>query len=333
MTPILFLAILGLGVVLAAPELDPRLDDEWHAWKAEHNRTYTVNEERSRRVVWENNMKIIELHNQEYLKGKHNFTMRMNAFGDLTNTEFIKMLTGFQTQKLNRLEAFGKFLLHDIPKAVNWKEQGHVTPVKDQGYCGSSWAFSATGALEGQMFRKTGELVPLSEQNLIDCSVSYGNQGCHGGFMQYAFQYVKDNGSLATEGFYPYEGQEGSCRYNVEKSTASVRDFVQITASEEALMYAVAKVGPISAAIDASHSSFRFYDSGMYYEPNCRKVLLNHAVLVVAYGYEGAESDDIKYWLIKNSWGEKWGMEGYMKIHKDWNNHCGIATYATYPIM
>ncbi|XP_052585225.1 testin-2 [Peromyscus californicus insignis] len=333
MIAVLFLAVLCLEVDSTVPTLDPSLDVEWHEWKTKHGKTYNTNEERLRRTVWEKNFKMIELHNWEYLKGKHDFTMAMNAFGDLTNTEFGKMMTGFRRQRIKKRHIFQDHLFLSVPKYVDWRKQGYVTPVKNQGHCASSWAFSATGTLEGQMFRKTGRLVPLSEQNLLDCMGFNVTHGCSGGFMQYAFQYVKDSGGLATEESYPYKGRGRKCRNHTENSAANVRDFMQIPGHEEALMKAVAKVGPISAAVDASHSSFQFYESGIYYEPQCRRVHLNHAVLVVGYGSEGEESDGNSYWLVKNSWGEEWGMKGYIKMAKDWNNNCGIATYGTYPIV
>ncbi|EDL93860.1 testin gene [Rattus norvegicus] len=333
MIAVLFLAILCLEVDSTAPTPDPSLDVEWNEWRTKHGKTYNMNEERLKRAVWEKNFKMIELHNWEYLEGRHDFTMAMNAFGDLTNIEFVKMMTGFQRQKIKKTHIFQDHQFLYVPKRVDWRQLGYVTPVKNQGHCASSWAFSATGSLEGQMFRKTERLIPLSEQNLLDCMGSNVTHGCSGGFMQYAFQYVKDNGGLATEESYPYRGQGRECRYHAENSAANVRDFVQIPGSEEALMKAVAKVGPISVAVDASHGSFQFYGSGIYYEPQCKRVHLNHAVLVVGYGFEGEESDGNSFWLVKNSWGEEWGMKGYMKLAKDWSNHCGIATYSTYPIV
>ncbi|XP_034366091.1 testin-2-like [Arvicanthis niloticus] len=131
----------------------------------------------------------------------------------------------------------------------------------------------------------------------------------------------------------PGRDQGRKCRYHAENSAANVRDFVQIPGSKEALMKAVAKVGPISVAVDDSHGAFQFYDSGIYYEPQCKTIHLNHAVLVIGYSSEGEESDGNSYWLVKNSWSEEWGMKGYMKIAKDWNNHCGIATFTTYPMV
>ncbi|XP_041515908.1 testin-2-like [Microtus oregoni] len=333
MIAVLFLAALCLEVDSAFTTLGPSLDAEWHEWKTKHGKTYNINEESVRRTVWKKNFKMIELHNREYLEGKHDFTMAMNAFGDLTDTEFRKKMTGFQRQRIKKRHTFQDHLFLSVPRSVDWRERGFVTPVKNQGHCASSWAFSATGALEGQMFRKTGRLIPLSEQNLLDCMEFNVTRGCSGGFMQHAFQYVKDSGGLATEKSYPYKGLGGECRYHAGISAANVSDFVQVLGCEKALMKAVAKVGPISVAVDASPRSFRFYENGTYYEPQCRKVHLNHAVLVVGYGFEGEESNGNSYWLVKNSWGEEWGMKGYMKMAKDWNNNCGIATYATYPIV
>ncbi|XP_075825522.1 testin-2-like isoform X3 [Microtus pennsylvanicus] len=333
MIAVLFLAALCLEVDSAFTTLGPSLDAEWHEWKTKHGKTYIINEESVRRTMWKKNFKMIEMHNREYLEGKHDFTMAMNAFGDLTDTEFRKKMTGFQRQRIKKRHTFQDHLFLSVPRSVDWRERGFVTPVKNQGHCASSWAFSATGALEGQMFRKTGRLIPLSEQNLLDCMEFNVTHGCSGGFMQHAFQYVKDSGGLATEKSYPYKGLGQKCRYHAGVSAANVSDFVQVPGCEKALMKAVAKVGPISVAVDASHSSFRFYENGTYYEPQCRRVHLNHAVLVVGYGSEGEESNGNSYWLVKNSWGEEWGMKGYMKMAKDWNNNCGIATYATYPIV
>ncbi|KAG8510621.1 Cathepsin L1, partial [Galemys pyrenaicus] len=291
----------------------------------------TMGEEVWRRSVWEKNMKIVDLHNQEFKEGKHNFTMAMNAFGDMTNEEFRKLVKCFQNQRHKKGEMFQESVSAKIPSSVDWREKGYVTPVKNQGTCGACWAFSATGSLEGQMFHKTGKLVALSEQNLVDCSGKQGNKGCSGGLMDLAFQYVKDNHGLDSETSYPYKSREGTCKYNSKYSAANITGFVDIPQREEALMKAVATVGPVSVAIDASHDSFQFYKEGIYYEPDCSSENLDHAMLVVGYGSEGAESQNNKYWIVKNSWGTKWGMDGYVKIAKDRNNNCGIATAASYP--
>ncbi|XP_060735500.1 digestive cysteine proteinase 2-like [Tachysurus vachellii] len=151
------------------------------------------------------------------------------------------------------------------------------------------------------MYKKTGKLVPLSKQQLLDCSTE--NRGCLGGLMNLAFDYVKENG-ISTEESYPYEAKKGSCRYNPYTVEATCDGYININSGDEyALKEAVATIGPISVAIDARHTSFNNYKSGIYIEPNCSSTTLNHAVLVVGYGTENGKD----YWLVKNSWGLNFG--------------------------
>ncbi|XP_052584447.1 cathepsin R-like isoform X1 [Peromyscus californicus insignis] len=334
MTSVLFLAILCLGLSSAATAPDPSLDAEWQNWKMKYEKSYSLEEEAMRRAVWEKNLKIIKDHNGENGLGKNGFTMEMNGFGDMTDEEFRKMMIDFPVRAHPRQE--GKSIQKRyagvvLPKFVDWRKKGYVTPVQDQGNCNSCWAFSVIGAIEAQIIWQLNKLTPLSVQNLVDCSKPQGNNGCVSGDTYNAFQYVLHNGGLEAEATYPYEGKEGQCRYNPKNSIAEITGFVSLPESEYYLMAAVATIGPISVGVDASHDSFKFYKKGIHHEPNCSSNSLTHGVLVVGYGFEGNEMDGNNYWLIKNSWGKRWGRKGYMKIAKDWNNHCGIASYAYYP--
>ncbi|XP_039078333.1 procathepsin L-like isoform X3 [Hyaena hyaena] len=254
MHPFVFLTALCLGIASAIIQLDQSLDAQWIRWKATHGKRYGMNEG-WRKAVWEKNMKMIEHHNREQSQGKHSFTMAMNGFGDMTNEEFRHMMNGLKIEKNEKGKMFNIPFFADIFVPVDRRQ----TPAIRPGRCASGWAFSATGALEGQMLRKTGRRVSLSVQNLLDCSWPQGNEGCNGGLMSNAFQYVKNNGGLDTEESYPYVARDGPCKYRPEYSAVNVTAIENIPQEEEALMMAVANMGPISAAIDASLDTFRFY--------------------------------------------------------------------------
>lgn len=331
-----------LSICLWAPFLavafghmhNPALDGAWLNWKSFHKKEYIEIEGNYRRSVWEENLQLIELHNLQHSMGQHSFQMGMNYFGDLTAKEFNEFWNrfhAFEMKDLIRKEAAsGGPKPSKLPQSVDWRTKGYVTGVKNQGRCGSCWAFSAVGALEGQTFRKTGKLISLSEQNLVDCSNAEGNHGCNGGLMQYAFDYVQSNNGIDAEQYYPYIGSDGICKYNPGGNATSCHGSRYVRqGNETALAETVAVVGPISVAIDAKHSSFQFYQSGVYYEPRCNGFKVNHGVLVVGYGSENGQ----KYWNVKNSFGMNWGDHGYIKMARNMNNNCGIATYAIYPLV
>lgn len=204
-----------------------------------------------------------------------------------------------------------------------------VTPVRNQGKCGSCWAFAALGVLEALQARRTKRLVPLSVQNLVDCSGQYNCHGCTSGWPTDALRYVRDNHGIDTESAYPYEEIVGpSCRFsNVTVGATDVAIVKCPYADEVAMQNAVATVGPVAVAFDASQWTFQMYRDGIYYDTNCDPKKLNHAVLVVGYGTDEVGRD---YWIVKNSWGDKWGENGYFRLARNCGNHCGIASAATY---
>ncbi|XP_010017507.1 PREDICTED: cathepsin S isoform X1 [Nestor notabilis] len=325
--PIAFLATLAV----ALGHHDPALDWHWQLWKKTYGKEYRhKKEEWDRRATWERNLRLVTLHNLEHSLGLHSYTLGMNHLGDMTSKEVAALLTGLSiTPRSQRITTSHLQPSSQLPDTVDWREKGCVTNVKNQGACGSCWAFSAVGALEAQVKLKTGTLVSLSTQNLVDCSVSYGNRGCSGGFMTTAFQYIIDNNGIDSDESYPYKAENGTCQYNASTRAATCSKYVELPhADEEALKDAVANVGPVSVAIDATQPTFFLYKSGVYDDPQCSQEV-NHGVLIIGYG----TLDNKDYWLVKNSWGVRFGDEGYIRMVRNHKNHCGIASYASYPLI
>ncbi|XP_024917672.1 cathepsin L.1 [Cynoglossus semilaevis] len=332
------LLLVAAAVLAVASCASISLEDlEFHAWKLKFGRSYASPvEEAQRKLIWLNNRKLVLVHNMMADQGIKTYRLGMTYFADWENEEYKHLISRgclgiFNSSITHRGSSFLRLAEPiDLPVSVDWRDKGYVTDVKDQKQCGSCWAFSTTGSLEGQNFRKTGKLVSLSEQQLVDCSGDYGNYGCGGGLMDNAFKYIKENGGIDTEESYPYEGEDGDCRYNPANIGATCTGYVDVKeGDEDALQEAVATIGPVSVAIDASHVSFQLYESGIYNEPECSSSELDHGVLAVGYDSEGGHD----FWLVKNSWGLEWGDKGYIKMTRNRNNQCGIATAASYPLV
>ncbi|XP_035528700.1 cathepsin K [Morone saxatilis] len=327
-----FVCVLLLAASALGHLDEASLDAQWEQWKITHRKEYNgLDEEGIRRAVWEKNMRMIEAHNQEAALGMHSYEMGMNHLGDMTSEEVSEKMTGLQLP-INHQRRFNMALNDSVtrlPKYLDYRKKGMVTPVKNQGSCGSCWAFSSAGALEGLLAKTTGKLLDLSPQNLVDCVTE--NDGCGGGYMTNAFKYVANNGGIDSEESYPYVGEDQPCRYNSSGMAAECKNYMEVPVGDEhKLAIALFKQGPVSVGIDATLSTFQFYTKGVYYDSNCNKDDINHAVLAVGFGVSAKGK---KYWIVKNSWGESWGKEGYILMARNRGNLCGIANLASYPVM
>ncbi|XP_057658153.1 procathepsin L-like [Diorhabda carinulata] len=306
-------------------------NDKWSEFKNKYDKHYTnVVEETLRFNVFKDNLRKIDEHNKKFEAGLSTFKMKVTQFTDLTAGEFqdrLKLSVEPESKYPRNIQDIK--VDGDLPSEVDWRAKGAVTEVKNQGGCGSCWTFSTTGTVEGANFLKTGNLVSLSEQNLVDCA--HDNCfGCGGGWMDKALEYIKDNG-IMTELDYPYEAKDDTCKFDSTKSVLTITNFTFVKeGNEDDLQTAVAKIGPTSVAIQASFL-FQFYGGGILDDSSCGNTIqdMNHGVLVVGYGTE----DTNDYWIVKNSWGGTWGEDGYIRMSRNKGNQCGIATYATYPIL
>merc|ERR1711992_457853 len=332
------ITILSAAVFLVAQafSIDPlKIDKRWERFKKAYNKTYPSDSEESKRhAIWKNNTMLIMEHNKLFHTNKTTFRLGMNSHADMTAAEFAARYNGFHKKHTNSHGPWNpssQVDVSDLPAEVDWVKKGYVTPIKNQQQCGSCWAFSATGSMEGAHFKATGKLVSLSEQNLVDCSRKEHNLGCMGGLMDNAFKYVIVNKGIDTEASYPYKAiDQKTCKFNATDIGATISNYTDIPrGSEMDLQKASATVGPISVGIDASRPTFHFYKSGVYHDHKCSSKHLDHGVLVVGYGTEKNKD----YWLVKNSWGASWGEKGYIKMARNKKNACGIATQASYPVV
>jgi C1A family cysteine protease len=263
-------------------------------------------------------------------------------------TEFTEQIQQSNYRKITNTQNYKNYKNNEIypsvlPNYVNWVEAGAVTPVEDQGECGSCWTFSAIGALEGAYFIKTGKLISFSKQQLIDCdNLKYGgkNHGCNGGLMNRAFEWINMKGGICSDFDYPYISSYGS-KYDGSNNTCSIHckliegsqitDYVNVLPNDVSMMYALSKQ-PVSVAIDASGRNFQLYKSGVFTSET--GINVDHAALAVGYGTENGYD----YYLVKNSWGKDWGEGGYIKLgrgsqYNDGKGQCGILLEASYPIL
>jgi C1A family cysteine protease len=282
----------------------------------------------------EYNLRLLNFANGLHFVNEHNanpastHTVAINHMADAHEWEWRMMFGLVSTKHTNALRVHAHDPTVEVPAAVDWRMQNVVSPVKDQGFCGSCWSFSTTGALESAYYIKHKQMTQLSQQYLVDCATNAG-MGCDGGDQGPAYDYIRMNNGIPTQVAYgPYRMINEIC-HNATGQRIKITGYVNITANDEnAMKQAVATVGPVAVSIDASQYAFRYYASGVFYAPQCSSTNLDHAVLAVGYGTENGQD----YWWVKNSWSTYWGDGGYVKMARNRNNNCGIASASLYPI-
>ena len=300
----------------------------FNAWTSYHGKVYQPTERDYRQTVYRQNLRKIYHHNHNT---NSSWRMAVNEFADMTAPEFRARYVGGYFKRTYRPNEYSfEWNTTALPTSVDWSTKGAVTPVKNQQQCGSCWAFSTTGAVEGAWFLANHSLSSLSEQQLVDCSTAEGNQGCNGGLMDYGFQYVIDNRGLGSEAAYPYTAT-GPNACNKVASVAKISSFTDVpTNSELALVTAIAQQ-PVSVAVEADQDSFQFYSSGVM--TKACGTALDHGVLAVGYGTLGGQN----YYKVKNSWGSSWGDSGYILLGRGTSfgssGQCGIQMDPSYPVV
>jgi len=329
-----FVLAVALGLAVGAEatlhQNIPELKLLWNTWKQVHDKTYTHAEEAKRFGIFtENYLKAVS-HNTKsttYKKG-------LNQFSDLTGAEFKQMYaSGYKGNKTRNPVHNTHHKSAPLPASVDWREEGAVTDIKDQGKCGSCWAFSAVGALEGLNFLSTGKLLSFSEQQLVDCETA--DHGCNGGLMDHAFKYTETAG-IELETDYPYVSGKtevaGKCLYVKVLAIKVNKAFTDVAPNDvDALKTAIVQQ-PVSVAIEADQDIFQGYTTGVITADDDCGAELDHGVLAV--GYDSTQGQEA--FIIKNSWADTWGDEGYVYLSTDGSANdgagvCGILSAASYP--
>lgn len=313
------------------PQLEESVDHHFEKWKKMFSIEFKIEELEMRKSIWTKSVKMVQEHNNNETKP---YTLALNRFAAMTHEEFhnayLMPQSGCSATKNGWL--FDKSNDKSLPYEVDWRKKNVLSKVKNQGKCGSCWTFSTTGAIEAHLAIYRKQRLLLSEQQLVDCAGDFDTHGCQGGLPSHAFEYIKYNGGIETETEYPYKAKNMKCKFDKNVETLGlVKDSLNITSGdEESLAAALAHKGPVSIAFHVA-SDFRLYHKGVYTNSNCPDTAkdVNHAVLAVGYG---TDENEIPYFIVKNSWGPQWGINGYFKIEKG-KNMCGLSVCNSLPLV
>jgi C1A family cysteine protease len=319
------LAALFLAFVVVSAYTEEENRALWHKFTTQYSKVYAPEHYYYRYKVFCENLQKIEEHNK---LGK-SYTLGINEFADLTWEEFktTHLSSYIRPETKNTLHKS----LNDLPEEIDWEAEGKVTKIKDQGQCGSCWAFSAIAAIETTYAINNKKALDLSEQELVDCSRDYGNEGCNGGLMDNAFKYIVEKKGIASLTDYPYTARDGQCKKAKHVPKTDIKKYVDVPENDTMELKAAAAETAVAVAIEADQFQFQFYSGGVF-DDECGTEL-DHGVAVVGYGHD--EESDKDFWKVRNSWGGSWGLKGYILMvrHDDQESDpgiCGINMAASY---
>ena len=326
---VLALVILSVAITCFEKSSDAEVFEHFQSFLTKHNKSYSsVEEFKERFEIFRQNFLKVEIHHDMLAKSSHDveYEIGVTEFFDMTPSEFAKSHLNLDISHMQRLKAQAHSIAPtyangDAPASWDWREQGKVSPVRNQGMCGSCWSFSAIGNIESMYAIKTGSIVQFSEQQLVDCDKV--DQGCNGGLMEDAFKYLETTGIMA-EASYPYAGKGSTCKFDQTKVQAKVTGYKYASSQDEnQIKQFLYENGPLAIAINAT--PLQFYLFGVFnpwFEWICNPKELNHGVLLVGYGVSG----NTQYWIVKNSWGSGWGEKGFFRLIAG-KGACGVNTY------
>ncbi|EDV90909.1 GH23974 [Drosophila grimshawi] len=327
-----FYCLLNVNLIKCQQnELRPINNEQFENFKKINNKSYMrLHDEIRSYKSFEENIRIVNEHNKFYETGKSSFRLSTNTMADM-NTDsylqgFLRLLRSPPNSTTDNIaDIVGSPLMNNVPESFDWRKKGFNTPPYNQQSCGSCYAFSVAQSIEGQVFKRTGKLLALSEQQIVDCSVSHGNHGCIGGSLRNTLTYLQATGGLMRSLDYKYAAKKGDCQFVKELAVVNVTSWAILPANDEnAIQAAVVHVGPVAVSINATPKTFQLYSAGIYDDVACSSTSVNHAMLLIGF--------DKDFWILKNWWGELWGESGFMRIRKG-INLCGIANYAAYAIV